>query len=97
VLKVREVCGEFLPEDGMSAQIQEAYCDGECDFFEDYYGWQCRKCPMFFAYGLAPWEQMPDDLFAAPVPTDEQMRRTLGDGCESCGKSLETGSHKCCG
>ena len=26
------------------------------DFKEEYYGWKCSKCDLFFAYGYAPWE-----------------------------------------
>lgn len=25
-------------------------------FREDYYGWQCENCDLFYAYGTAPWE-----------------------------------------
>ena len=29
---------------------------GECQFVEAYYGWQCRNCGLFHAFGTAPWE-----------------------------------------
>jgi hypothetical protein len=28
------------------------------DFADDYYGYKCQKCGLFFAYGCAPWEDL---------------------------------------
>lgn len=30
----------------------------ECahEWEEEYYGWKCEKCRLFFAFGCAPWD-----------------------------------------
>jgi len=40
-------------------------CDkgGQCDFVEEYYGWRCSKCELFFAFGSAPWEEPWEERF----------------------------------
>jgi hypothetical protein len=30
------------------------------EFAEVYYGYQCRKCDLFYAFGCAPWEDDAD-------------------------------------
>lgn len=38
---------------------------GECqhEWREEYYGWRCQKCKLFFAFGCAPWEFAEDEDF----------------------------------
>jgi hypothetical protein len=39
----------------------DEYCDAfHHDFEEVYYGWQCTRCGMFYAFGCAPWEEDDD-------------------------------------
>lgn len=37
------------------------YCAGRCDFAEVYYGWECKICGLFYAFGQAPWDEESDD------------------------------------
>ena len=38
------------------------YCQNDSHTWrESYYGYQCSKCPMFYPYGSAPWEDTGDD------------------------------------
>jgi len=32
----------------------------EHEFKEEYYGWLCTKCKLFFAFGCAPWDYVED-------------------------------------
>jgi hypothetical protein len=32
------------------------------DFKEEYYGYECKRCGLFFAYGCAPWEESRDEI-----------------------------------
>lgn len=36
------------------------------DFSEVYYGHQCKKCGLFYAFGCAPWED--NETFAEAHP-----------------------------
>lgn len=38
----------------------DEHCEGKHDWRDDYYGYQCSRCPMFHAYGCAPWEHFDD-------------------------------------
>lgn len=34
----------------------QAFCDdSKHEYYDDYYGVRCRKCPWFAAYGCEPW------------------------------------------
>jgi hypothetical protein len=37
----------------------------ECkhEWKEEYYGWACVHCKLFYAFGCAPWEYAEDDDF----------------------------------
>lgn len=40
------------------------YCKNWNDhhFTEEYYGYKCRHCDLFYAFGCAPWEDGEDAL-----------------------------------
>ena len=43
-------------------ETQTNYCDTfECEWEEEYYGWRCKKCGKFYAFGQAPWEEEDED------------------------------------
>lgn len=46
----------------MRAPGSEPY-DHECEYDEVYYGYQCRECPNFFAFGCAPWEEDEEEFY----------------------------------
>jgi hypothetical protein len=31
------------------------------DFAKEYYGYRCKKCDLFFAFGCEPWSEMEDE------------------------------------
>lgn len=42
------------------------YCDEigiRHDFQEEYYGYKCINCGLFYPYGCAPWEDEDDESF----------------------------------
>jgi hypothetical protein len=40
-----------------------SYCDTfACEWVEEYYGWRCSKCGLFYAFGQSPWEDFDDEL-----------------------------------
>jgi hypothetical protein len=56
------------------------YCDDlgiKHDFDEDYYGYKCQNCGIFYPYGCAPWEDDEDDL------SPEDLRYMIGT-CPEC-------------
>lgn len=49
--------------------------DHEHEWIEEYYGWQCTKCKLFYPYGCAPWEDFGDDM----LPVNNETIENLGD------------------
>ena len=47
--------------------------DCEHEWKEEYYGWQCVHCKLFYAFGCAPWEDVEDDKFNTFDGEDEYM------------------------
>jgi hypothetical protein len=47
--------------------------DDNHDFEENYYGYQCKNCDLFYAFGNAPWDDQ------EPNPEDY---------CRNCGKEF---------
>lgn len=70
--------------------ITEAEC--QHDWKEEYYGWECRKCRAFAAYGCEPWT----------VQTEEDGRQLAEEEyyfshgyCEICGGEWGDGWSSC--
>lgn len=39
-----------------------SYCDTfACEWVEEYYGWRCSKCGLFYDFGQAPWEDFGEE------------------------------------
>lgn len=36
----------------------------KCEFQEEYYGWRCSVCGLFYAFGVAPWDEEPFEFDA---------------------------------
>ena len=72
-------------------------CDrGNHDYFDDYYGHQCRNCDSFFAFGNAPWDYDPDvearierEEYYATHYTCEICGGEVGDGWSTCVCDME--------
>ena len=78
----------------------------ECEhvWAETYYGYECARCGLFYAFGCAPWEDGPwvdedydgdDDDYASDCLEDE-----LEEAMQNCGQLLDgtcmkAGSEEC--
>jgi hypothetical protein len=51
--------------------------DTDHDFHETYYGYQCTRCELFYAFGTAPWEDEVDDALSDYGDTNEQADRGI--------------------
>lgn len=84
--------------DTPTSQEQSLCADGQHDYFDDYYGVRCRKCPLFYPYGSEPWavadvdEDDFDEDFDDEDPGDECGRWRNGVLTKSCSKA---GSEEC--
>jgi hypothetical protein len=47
-------------------------CPGH-EWKEEYYGWRCVHCELFFAFGCAPWDYCEDDGFDTFDGEDEYL------------------------
>lgn len=49
----------------MATNVLEMPNRTECkhEWREEYYGWRCVHCRLFYAFGCAPWEFCEDDDF----------------------------------
>lgn len=49
----------------MATNVLEMPNRTECkhEWREEYYGWLCVRCRLFYAFGCAPWEFCEDDDF----------------------------------
>jgi hypothetical protein len=41
---------------------------------EEYYGYHCSKCDLFYPFGLAPWEYFDEPENDSDVPTYNDLR-----------------------
>lgn len=58
-----------------------------CDSFnhewkEEYYGYRCVRCDMFYAFGQAPWEESDDDDYDDDFGDDESS--DYSPACPDC-------------
>lgn len=49
---------------GVLIEMPPVRCaDSKHQWKEEYYGWRCVNCQLFYAFGCAPWEFAEDDDF----------------------------------
>ena len=52
-----------IPEDPDNVIEMPNRAECKHDWKEEYYGWHCVHCRLFYAFGCAPWEFAEDDDF----------------------------------
>ena len=50
---------EHLKPKAVPDPASQVFCQNfsDHDFAEEYYGYKCRNCDLFYAFGQAPWEE----------------------------------------
>lgn len=78
---------------------QQLCSDGKHEYFDDYYGVRCRKCPLFYAYGCEPWApDYPDeqDEHYDDEPDMDEFEEAMYD-CHGYFDSQRADAHFMCG
>lgn len=52
-------------------------CGFDHKFEEEYYGWRCAKCDLFYPYGCAPWDDCGDRGYLGYDYDDGRLHRAI--------------------